>query len=63
MSSPAEAAPYQNQRYDAIQAQHIEYGNLFEDRIFPAEDQSAFFHGAPPFEIKWLRPSVRIQIL
>ena len=58
MCTPNEAKPYQNQKFEDIQAQLIESGELFEDRAFPARDRSVFFQEPLPFEIEWLRPSV-----
>ena len=52
MSSPAEAVPYGNQKYDDIRAQLAESGSLFEDQDFLPIDESD--------SIKWLRPSVSL---
>ena len=49
MSSPTEAIPYENQRYDDIRAQLVESGSLFEDKVFPPIESVS---------VKWLRPSV-----
>ena len=52
MGSPAEALPYEDQRYDDIRAQLIESGSLFEDPGFPPTNESS--------SVKWLRPWVSI---
>ena len=49
------------QDYDVLRRKHLASGRLFEDRYFPATDQSMFFSQKPPRKFEWKRPQVSWQ--
>ncbi|KAL5008896.1 hypothetical protein ScPMuIL_014477 [Solemya velum] len=42
--------------FDSIRLECLRRGKLFEDKDFPAADQSLYFSRVPPFRFEWKRP-------
>lgn len=44
--------------FDSIRLECLRRGKLFEDKDFPAADQSLYYSRQPPFRFEWKRPGV-----
>lgn len=51
------------QNFVALRDECLKNRQLFEDPTFPALDQSLFFSQAPPKQVEWLRPGVKLLVL
>ncbi|EDV27479.1 uncharacterized protein TRIADDRAFT_21543 [Trichoplax adhaerens] len=56
MSAPSPITQYKDQDYNALKAQCLESGKLFEDPTFPANDSSLYYDKRESHGIVWLRP-------
>jgi len=54
--------PYENQRYAALKKECLRKKQLFEDPLFPANDDSLFYKSRIQ-GIQWKRPKVSVPIL
>lgn len=67
LGSIQQAILYLNQDFQALKAECLQNGSLFEDPMFPAEPASLGFKELGPFTAKtrgveWKRPTVRQKL-